>query len=468
MNNLLSKYPQFILKLNNVPKYWFILRFIIHWITLPIKLLVIGGLGIYQIIYQELFFSNRKIENTQDKESKLRFIRFVMSKLPIARNINDEVYCPRVPYYVKANGYNHNKDHQAAWHGVYTFLMGKIGKRNSFQEIAMSKHMHGEKLFRGYDFNGNTNANTVSGDMLVGTSLAMLDVKSNTLVGGPITSGGSGDVLRDKFDEVVIGIIENDFALLEGNQPEDGPERAVWDNELNRVKDSSLIRMKSARGMWQPGLETVGAQALTLLAAVRVADKRCGSILPKKTYKKLLNKYGYGLLSLFPTAFTQSKRGYYNDNNCMVSAYILAKLADTKLGRLFWTIPMLYIFLLSYKWRNGYFTGLLLDVAPYLKPFMTNHIEQCQAYLYEEMPIPYARDNGIEIQVNKGLPVKFNDTNQGEFLYDHESKLFTNKYIDNNGEQGIMQTDNTHSGLGWLASAIMIDNELVKESLEKN
>jgi hypothetical protein len=122
---------------------------------------------------------------------------------------------------------------------------------------------------------------------------------------------------------------------------------------------------------------------------------------------------------------------------------------------------MVYVFLLSYRWRNGYFTGLLLDVAPYLRPILKHHTQQCINYLYEANPIPYSRDRGIELAVEKELPVKFNDTNQGEFSYDHEQKYFTNKM----GEE-IIQTDNCHSGLGWFAACVMLEPNFVKDTLK--
>jgi len=458
---LYLKYAKFILRLNNVPKYWYFLRFILHWFTLPIKLMIIGALGVYQIIYQTLFFTTRDVKPQSDDKKK-KYFNFMYIKLPRFVTETEELYVNRVPYYVKPNGINHNMDHQALRHATYTFLMGKIGKRNSNQEFSLAKHMKGDSLLRGYNNDGQINQNTVSGDMLCGMSLAMLDVKSD-VIPGLIIKGGTGDILKDKFDEIVVNIIENDYALLEKGIPEDGPEREVYNEELNTVKDPLSVRLKSARGMWQPGLETVGAQALTLLAAVRVADKKCGSVLPKRTYKKLLYKYGYGLLSLFPTAFLQSKRGYYNEHNCMNALYVLAKLADNKLGKLFWTLPMIYVFLLSYKYRNGYFTGLLLEVAPWLTFLLKYHKEQCINNLYEKEPLPYSREFGIEVIATKNLPVPFNSMNQGEFYVEMPHRELITK-VDNE----IIRTDNYHSGLGWIACAIMLEPNIVKEFLNEN
>lgn len=463
LKKFIYNYTKFILKLELYPKWWPAVRFILNWITLPIKLFVIGSMGIYQIIYQTLFFRTRHI-NPQTNENKEKYLRFMYSKLPVVRNINEELYVNRVPYYEKPNGYNQNIDHQASRHGTYTFLMSQIDKRNGFQEMALARHMFEHKLYRGYNWADKVNENTVSGDMLIGTALGVLNTKGSIKVGSIASSGGSAEALMDAYYELISNFVRNDYSLLEGNKsPEDGPEKEAFDEEVKRKLEAGAVRLKSTRGMLSPGLEPVGAQAITALCALRVGDRVCGSLLARKAYVKLLYKYGYGLLSLFPTAFIQSKRGYFNDHNVMVGLYILAKLSDGKLGRLFWTFPMIYTFLLSYKWRNGYFTGLLLDVAPWMGIFLKYHKEQCINYLYEEMPIAYARYGGFELPASKGLPIKFNDMNQDEFHPDQEHYYFTNKA----GGDDIIRTDNYHSGLGFFAHAIMLEKEFVKETLKK-
>jgi len=461
---MINKYIKFILKLELTPKWWYPVRFILHWISLPIKLIVIGSLGVFQIINQTLRFSNRVIASRLNEEQKRGIIRRVFTKLPIVRNMNEELYVNRVPYYQKPNGYNQNIDHQCSRHSTYTFLMSRIGKRNEAQETAVLKHINGETLYRGYNWAEDVNMDTVSGDMLCGLNLAMLDAVSSTKP-GVINQGTTGDALKDAFDELVCGIIKNDYALLENpnKAPEaPSPENEAYNEELQRVKHRPKI--KSTRGMWQPGLETVGAQAITLLAAVRVADKKCGSLTPAREYSKLLYRYGYGLLSLFPTAFIQHKRGYFNDHNCMIGLYVLAKLADSKLGKLFWTLPMIYVFLLSYRYRNGYFTGLLLDVAPWLSGMLSYHKQQCEDYLFEsDNVIMYSREGGIEIPQAQELPVPFNEMNQSEFHPDQDQKHFTN----NPGDVNMIRTDNYHSGLGWMAHMVMLNKELVRDALNE-
>ena len=214
------------------------------------------------------------------------------------------------------------------------------------------------------------NFGSVSGDMLIGFSLGMLNLRPESAQtvdssGSVMFNDGANASLKERFDEMLSAIVENDYALLEGRRPEDGDiNQAMWDR-IEKENEKLIVKkkMKSIRGMWQPGIETVGAQALTVLCALRVGDKILGAAYAKREYRKLLFRCGYGLLSLFPTAFTKKQRGYFNDSNCMVALYILSKLADGKMGKFFWKMAMKYVWALSNKWYNGYFTGLLNDYA---------------------------------------------------------------------------------------------------------
>src|SRR5690606_22888301 len=108
--------------------------------------------------------------------------------------------------------------------------------------------------------------------------------------------------------------------------------------------------------------------ALTILASLRIASKVTDSSVCRKEYNNLLWRYGYGLLSLAPTAYIDSQRGYFNDHNCLISLYALFRLADSPLGKLFWALPMVYVWTLSRHWYNGYFTGLVRECIPWLIP----------------------------------------------------------------------------------------------------
>jgi hypothetical protein len=255
--------------------------------------------------------------------------------------------------------------------------MSKLGKTNEAMAKGVYNHMQNRYLCRGYYINPyedrmEYNVATTSGDMLCGLNLAVLAEKS------------SQTTICDRFDYLVSKIIENDYALLEGvaRTAKDDAGVELYKrllHEAGQVPEN--VRMKSARGMWQPGLETVGAQALTILATLRLADKKLGSLEARKHYRKLIWKYGYGLLSLFPTAYIDKQRGYFNDHNCMISLYVLSKLADTKLSKWFWKQSMKYVWSLSKHWYNGYFTGLLYDAHPDL--YDVQYVDRCYAYLLE-------------------------------------------------------------------------------------
>lgn len=434
---MIKKFNELILEVTPSKK-WKAIRFVLHWLTLPIKLLAIGALGGYQLLHKKITVKPRTTGAPVGPFTRKKFFNKVFDRLPIFHTTELKLYTNRVPYYSVPNGANHNTDHQCARHSTFAFLLSKLEIQDELVDKATWMHMQGKWLARGY---GNTpeglhyNVSTVSGDMLCGLNLAVL-VTNN-------------EIIKDNFEVLVNGIIENDYALLEGASPD--KEDPGYDMYQAKLKAAGYrpeaVRMKSARGMWQPGLETVGAQALTVLAALRVADKKCGSPTAKNEYRKLLFKYGYGLLSLLPTAYIDSKRGYYNDHNCLIALYVLSKLADTKMGRLFWKLPMVYVWSLSKHWYNGYFTGLLNDAHP--GTVSDEYIEQCKNYLYENEP----RTFGYEVssdEVVKEQPVTYNQLPEDEFSPDikHNMKV----------SAGVEDTK-IKTGLGFIASAIMLEKD---------
>lgn len=442
--SILDNYNKFIL--NPTPsKLWKVLRFILHWVTIPIKLTVIGALGLYGVIYHIIVSKNRIVEmpklNLADQK---HCVKKTMDFLPVFKNDQYELYVNRVPFYQGIDGSNQNIDHQCLRQGLYTFLKQKTGSVNDETYRALHTHILGQKLFRGYKthpYDGQMIANeqTVSGDMLLGLCLAMVNT--------------TDFYLKEKFDVLLAGIIENDYALMEGATPEDGPERELWNELLTQVKASELVKMKSARANWQPGLETVGAQALTLLAALRVGDKVIGASYAKKEYRKMLWLYGYGLLSLIPTAFIPSRRGYFNDANCINALYILSSLSDSKLGKLFWKLPMLYVWLLSYKWYNGYFTGMIEDAHP--GTIKKSYLEKCKDYLYDQEPQGFTFINTTPVS-NLTVPVTANFLQYDEFNYEcPQNQSFD---VVNATDQNKVKT-----GLGFLAAAIMLEGKNAKD-----
>lgn len=455
--------------------YWKIIRFFLHWVTLPLKLILIGSIGGYQIVRQLIFDKKRKVGQFNE-DNRVKYFNHILSKLPVYKKLNSmELYVNRVEYWDSPQLWNHNTDHQASRHGVYCFLMGKLDKRNSDQDAALRMHIkRNGQLLRGFKLNPYDqqlveNQTTVSGDMLVGLSLGMLNLRKEIVEEGKFLDGTTG-FLKERYDEMLASIVENDYSLLEGPG---GPHHEddhfkMWQKiqEINeKLIPSEQKQIKSVKGMWQPGLETVGAQALTLLCALRVGDKIIGSAYAKKEYRKMLWKYGYGLLSLFPTTFLKNKRGYFNDHNCITALYILSKLSDSKLGKLFWKIPMVYVWLLSKTWYNAYFTGLLEDAHP--GTVSKNYINECKNYLYEEQPIHYSYDGSSNVTPNE-YPVKFNEMNQDEFWPDKEHELLLPPGLDDETKRLTLSGAKKYkSGLGWLAAAVMIESDPVSTFMKE-
>lgn len=427
----------------NPPKWWKALRFLLHWVTIPVKLLLIGGLGIYQIIYYKLFSEKRQAVPehwTIDLDELLK-------KLPVYNSEHLKCYVNRTLTSEPITGTNHNTDHQCSRHSTFAFLLSKLGgnTRDAAIDKGVYSHIQGKYLCRGYTTDGKYNARTTSGDMLCGLNLAMLDTKN--------------DILKDRYDLLIKCIIENDYSLLEGARPADDDDNLaiIYDEKLAEAgMRPELVKMKSARGMWQPSIENVGAQALTLLASLRVADVKLGNLDARREYKNMLWKHGLGLLSIFPTAYIDSRRGYFNDHNCLISLYVLSKLSTSKWGKLFWKIPMIYVWSLSKHWYNGYFTGLMFDAYPEMlkNPKNYAYLMECMSYLQEpdlkdvlQRPVNYKAEF-----LTTDVPVNLKTIREDEFYPDMGHNIISPEADGN--------TQYYRTGLGYLASVTMVTSAL--------
>lgn len=377
-----------------------------------------------------LFWKVRSLPNLVDEDKRKEYFKKVYYSLPVFDNNFFQLYVNRVKADEIPNGTNHNDDHQAARHGTYSFLMSILDKRNNRIDEALSSHMARKYgIVRGFKVKSledvEFNLKNTSGDQLLGICLGILPYALNQTTDTDLNNPRN-QTLTERFEQIVNDIIDNDYALR--------------DEDLSKKAD---------RGMWQPGLETVGAQSITILATLKLAE-RLGSPTAKTHYNKLSRYYGYSLLSFFPTTFFPTQRGYFNDHNCLVAAYILTKLSKG-FSKYFWGSVMLYVWSLSYKWYNGYFTGLVNDALPGV--ISKNYLETCKKYIYEMEPKTISQDKGTHRKAQV-YPVAFNMMNQGEFHPDEDHKI-------------VLNHEKEHlSGLGWLAHAIMIDPEESKRFLK--
>lgn len=434
---------------NTAPsKSWLIIRAILHWLTIPLKLLLIGILGVFGIIYNRVAYKKRKPElrdfSLKQKQDRLKRI---LKTLPVVKNDQFDLYLPRNKMTDVLNGGNHVTDHQCLRQGLYVLLMTKLGKRTFQMDNALTQFISdGRFLLRGYkwDFENNkfiNNAQSVSGDMLLGLCLGMLDTDQ---------TNPAQDFLIESYDQLISSIIDNDYALIEMERPKDTPYNELYDEQLKALKQRKEdVRIKSSRGMWQPGLETVGAQALTILAALQVGAKKVKNRDAEKEYKLLFYKYGYGLLALLPTAYLPNRRGYFNDANCINALYTLLRLTSNPLERFVYKFALRYVFNLSKSWYNPYFTGLVKEVAPEL--VSDKHLIETREYLYEEDPSIYAMDNAAQLQ-SKLVPIPLSLLNSSEFPYESKQDYY------------IVQGTGTavRTGLGDLAAMVLLEQDLDK------
>lgn len=444
MNKLLEKYQRYIL--NPHPnKTWRNVRAVLNWITIPLKLLVIGSLGVYGIIYNRTKYKKREPQKRNLTQlQKVQRVQRILKFLPVVKNEFYDLYLPRNKFTDPLNGAHHNSDHQLLRHGQYVFAMSKLGKRTPQMDYALAQFMQGRYLARGYSWDFETskfkmNLRSTSGDMLIGLCLSMLDTDMQN---------DSQTILMERFDQLVTAIIDNDYSLLEGSQPTDEPYKTIYQELLKKADDRpESVAMKSSRGMWQPGLETVGAQALTILAALKVNSKKNKSHYATEEYWNLFYKQGYALLSLLPTAYLPNRRGYFNDANCIQALYVLLKLADTKLEKMVYRFALRYVFNLSKSWYNMYFTGLVREVAPDM--VSDEYLEQVKEYLYEEDPLVWTISEGRQGQTFT-VPVPLGLLSHSEFAFGDKLDHFV---LDGTGIR-------VFTGLSELASMAVLEEGL--------
>jgi hypothetical protein len=424
---------------------WKFTRTLLNWITIPIKLVVIGAIGVYGILYNKFKYKKRPPEiRDLSFEQKQARLKKILKYLPVLKNDQYELYLPRQPLKSGSfNGADHNTDHQLLRQGQYVFLMSKLGRRTPQMENALSHFMQGPYLLRGYKWDYQNkrfinNAQSTSGDMLLGLCLAMLDTN---------LANETQSMLLEKFDQLVSGIVDNDYALLEGSVPKEEPYISLYNEQLKKYDmREEKVKLKSSRAMWQPGLETVGAQALTLLAALKTNAKKNKSKSSEKEYWNVFYKQGYALLSLLPTCYLPNKRGYFNDHNCVNALYILLKLADTKFERLVYKFALRYVFLLSKSWYNSYFVGLIHEVAPEL--LSEQYIADVCDYLYEEDPLSWTLDNAQTIQ-SFVSPIPLGTVAHSEFAYGDKLDRYN---VNGTGER-------VFTGLSELAAMVLLDDD---------
>lgn len=429
---------------------WKFLRFILHWLTLPIKLLIIGTLGFIMILRNLFWLKSKDVPKLPDYFSRQEIWQYVFANLTILNTDQIQLYVNRVDLNETPNGVNHNVDHQAYRQGSFLFLMRLLGVNVERMERALGLHFQGKfGVSRGYYpttqlSSMSINHQSTSGDMLIGSILGLLHCHNKDLL--------------DRYDDVIHGIVNNDYGMREGSflPPSDERLLDLWTKNMQQT--GGQCNLKSARASWAPGLLTVGAQSLNILAAIKTGLTYRKSKILQQAYNRLLWGYGYGLLSLFPTAFIPSWRGYFNDHNCINSAYILARLSTNRFGKIWWSLIVLYVWLLSYKWYNPYFTYLTKTLWPHL--IRDSYVDKCKDYFYNEGKVPQLffmeYVTAPTETTPKSYPISYDQMNNGAEFYIDEPQFIKE------GGTGPLK----RNGLGWLFAASLSDIEEAKIFLQ--
>lgn len=428
MEKLKTKYNEYILTVNP-SKSWKALRFLLHWISIPVKLIRNGFVGTSQMIANRKAKIRKPLANgVPPLQTRQHYFRKIFNALPLLKTTEMNTYVTQVPYYSIPNGYNHNPKMQCVTHSTYYFLMSKLGLQNEKMEVATRMLMQGKWLCNGFIKNPynptvDYNVRSVGANQLIGLNLAIM-------------SQGSPS---EEFDVLITSILEHDYSLLEYELVDGDPGYELYKKLLksNSYRPEKVL-MKSHAGMFQPGLELNGTNALAILAALRVAQVKNGNREAGKVYRKLLWQYGYGLLSMIPTTST--------DSSALVALYTLSKLSKSKLGKLFWKIPMLFTWALSKHWFNSYYTGLVKECYP--GTISKEYVDQCLTYLYEMEPKEYSYINGEPVEVIE-VPASQFLLNASDFSPDVRQDIC------------IVENENSvkiKTGLGFIACAIMLED----------
>lgn len=183
------------------------------------------------------------------------------------------------------DGKTHHKLTQTILHGVYLYnkYKNKVAVELS-DENGLSKSIHTSgHISTGYGYNehGQFSFSTKSTglDTLAAVNLAMVHMPNEALL--------------DKYDQLVVAIINNDFSLLEAEEPDLDEVKEFWKNSRGGIK----YKVKSHNAIMTPRWGTTPEEALVLLTTLQTNYKKNKNPYCLEIYNKLYYKFGYGVLS---------------------------------------------------------------------------------------------------------------------------------------------------------------------------
>ncbi len=427
---------------------WQYFRLTLHWISLPFKVLFNFINGSFIIIKNNLNFKIRSTIFNASLELKQQYFNKILNSLPILRTEAFKLYASGVPLKKIPDGYNHDNNRQLINQGILQFLFGQLNVIDEGLVSGTSLLISEYTLGLGIKLNPIDNTlitNVLSSNIecLSSLNIAMLSnqVKYNTILEDSYINTTRGeDIFRERYERLVVNIIEhNDMSLLEGASPVDKFALKLYKEKLSELNgNSDYLLMKSHKSIMSPGIELTGKNALSLLAAVRIVEKKLKKRSWIKLYNSLIWKQGYGLLSLF-----SSSNSNENHLSRMTDLYVLSKLSDSPAGRYFWKCAMKFTWLLTKHTYNGFYTGLLEKAHP--NSVNQDYINKCINFLCEEEPRNFSYGNTVSHNT-KIYPIKFNKQNDLGQKFNNNDEVFVD-----------IESERTRNGLEFLANLIMLE-----------
>ena len=368
------------------------------WLLLPFQLIIIFLLQLLQLMRNVLHKKSKYYYETQpiDQSKLMEAANKLYDESPIYLSKLHDLYSLRIFMGQKPDGYRHDTDHMCARQGIWVAITNRLMYDNSRAAHTLGKCIDKDKqeLSRGYrvqdDLPIEYNDIDISGDMLVGLCFGYVHAKQK---------------MNCVLAWIGQHLLNHGGLLTKGHMSIYADFRPF----INSARDPVVL----------------GAQNLTYLCALRCAIEDANAngfdVLAKdlkRAYWVRFIVYGGFLSVLFPTVGIWFKRGYNNDNVCMQAAYCLRRLSTTTLEKFVYTFAMYDIWLLSYPWLNGFFTGLLKQVA-----WVSNkYINRCKNYAYAHLNQIASKQVSKQYKA-KAWPVDPYYRNMGEFVCDEDQEF---------------------------------------------
>lgn len=324
--------------LANPTTIWIVLHSILHWISLPFKLVYF----LFKALFILLKKAFTKVDATHHDPHTVDYAELLRNQ-PVWKTNLFNTYVDKLNS--EHDGKGHSRETQTLLHSVYMYVLSltEEGKGyleyNSHMGLAKSIHTTGH-LGSGYGYNEDgeniINNKTPTIETLSALNLAVLTSRSEVVV--------------DKYDQMVENFSKNNYGLLEADIPDHPVTKKLWEDSNAQMK----FKLKSHKANMMPRLGVTGTEALVALATLKLGRKRGRNLESEKAYQKLC-KMGYKALALTADPANLEMN--------IPSLYVLAKSCDPKEVKFYKRAMML-----NAKLSDPVALTFLLDAFPELIP----------------------------------------------------------------------------------------------------